>query len=84
MFPLHLHHDDVHGVAGKARWPLTRALTRLAPGLKIIHKAIITAKLRRLRSELIFHSGYFDEQSSDRDAAKLPQLPMILGDKWDF
>lgn len=77
MFPLHLHHDDVHGVAGKARWPLTRALTRL-------HKAIITAKLRRLRSELIFHSGYFDEQSSDRDAAKLPQLPMILGDKWDF
>jgi len=44
----------------------------------------VTAKLRRLQSELMRHGGNVYGQISDRDAEKFPQLPMMLGDKWDF
>jgi hypothetical protein len=84
MSLLHVQHDDLHVAAEKARWPLARAVARLAAAFKIIHRAIVTAKLRRLRSELMCHGGYLYEQPSDQDAAKIPQAPLILGDKWDF
>jgi len=47
-----------------------------------MHRAIVKAKLRRLRNELICRGGYVSEKYSD--ASKFPQAPMILGDKWDF
>ena len=84
MSLFHVHHDDPHGVVEKAGFPLARALARLAAAFKIVHRAIVAAKLRRLRNELTYHGGNVDGQPLDQDAAKFPQQPLILGDKWDF
>jgi hypothetical protein len=52
----------------------------MASAFKTMHRAIIAAKLHRLRNELMLHRG----TAGERDASKFPQRPMILGDKWDF
>jgi hypothetical protein len=61
---------------------------RLAAMLKTIHEAIIAARTRRLQRELKFHAdlgeGAFDRPLGEQDLRKIPQRPMILGDKWDF
>ena len=75
---------ELRGAAKKIRWPFARALARLAAAFKVIHRAIVAAKLRRLRSELMCHGGYVSDQPSDQDATKFPRPPLILGDKWDF
>jgi hypothetical protein len=51
-----------------------RATGRTGAVFKILHRAIVTAKTRRLERELMFHTG-------SHDAAKFPQLPLILGEK---
>jgi hypothetical protein len=60
--------------------------------LTTIHQAIIAAKMRRIRRELIFHAGFHDEWSRskwhegpgpDHELRDFPQRPLILGDKWD-
>jgi hypothetical protein len=60
--------------------------------LTTIHEAIVAAKMRRIRRELIFHAGTHDEWSRsrwretpgpDHELKDFPQTPMILGDKWD-
>jgi hypothetical protein len=85
----HLH-DDFAAPAGAGRLNLARAL---AGALKTIHMAILAAKTRRLQRELVFHADFgsqsLDEIVGERsltaeETAKLPQRPMILGDKWDF
>jgi hypothetical protein len=68
------------------------AVSRIGAVLGMLHQAIVTAKTRRLAHELMFRPDAYDEwfRGSDRepdlgkDAAKLPQRPLILGDKWDF
>jgi hypothetical protein len=64
---------------------VAKVRSRLKPLFKAIHKAIVTAKMRWLRSELTF-SGARENWSprTDADAARFPQRPLILGDKWDF
>jgi hypothetical protein len=84
MSLFHVHHHDLYGMAEKAGLSFARALVRLATAFKIIHHAIVVAKLRRLRNELTCHGGHVDGQPLDQDAAKFPQQPLILGDKWDF
>ena len=75
-----------HGELRRSRFPITRVRNRLKPLFKAIHDAIVTAKMRRLRSELAFHSTTHDNWTSgiDADVAKTPRRPLILGDKWDF
>ncbi len=60
--------------------------------LSTMHRAIIAAKMRRIRRELIFHAGSHDEWSrskwregsgSGHELRDFPQRPLILGDKWD-
>jgi hypothetical protein len=60
--------------------------------LTTIHEAIVAAKMRRIRRELIFHAGSHDEWSRskwreapapDHELRDFPQRPLILGDKWD-
>jgi hypothetical protein len=81
-------HDDFAATVGGSRVTLTRALAWLAAILKTIHESIVAAKTRRLRRELMFHSdggeGMLDRPSGEQDVRKIPQRPMILGDKWDF
>ncbi|TMJ54205.1 MAG: hypothetical protein E6G85_05635 [Alphaproteobacteria bacterium] len=79
----HVRQDDRNGATDAGRWPFARMLARLAVAFKIVHRAIVAAKLRRLRSELLCHGGYLCEQP-DRDAEKFPRPPLILDDKWDF
>jgi hypothetical protein len=68
------------------------AVSRIGAALGTLHQAIVTAKTRRLARELIFRPEAYDDWSKDlhkepdpgQDATKLPQRPLILGDKWDF
>ena len=65
------------------------AVSRVGAALKMLHQAVVTAKTRRLARELMFRPEAYDEWSREpekepKDATKLPQRPMILGDKWDF
>jgi hypothetical protein len=87
MTLFHLH-DDFAAAAGERRLTLARALARFAGGLKTIHEAIVAARTRRLQRELMFHAdfgeGVFDRPLGEQDAWRIPQRPMILGDKWDF
>jgi hypothetical protein len=92
MTVFYSHRDPRHGLAGASRsriaspWQALarrmgafarRATGRTGAALKILHRAIVTAKTRRLERELTFHAG-------SHDAAKFPQLPLILGEKWDL
>ena len=92
MTVFHLH-DDFAATTGESRLSFARASTWLAAALKTIHEAIVSAKTRRLQRELIFHgdlgSDSLDEIVGERplgpeEFARLPQRPMVLGDKWDF
>jgi hypothetical protein len=64
------------------------AVSRVGAALGLLHRAIVTAKTRRLARELAFRPGSQDDgfwgPDLDKDATKLPQRPLILGDKWDF
>ena len=87
MTLFHLH-DDFAAPAGKSRFTLTRASAWLVAALKTIHELIMAAKTRRLQRELMFHTDLGDaspgEDLGECDVRKIPQRPMILGDKWDF
>ena len=81
MFPM--NKDGGQDLAARsdmrAHGPLRRA-ARLA------RRAIIAAKLRRRRGELICHAAMSAGAAATpvTDAARWPQAPLILGDKWDF
>ncbi|HEV7635082.1 MAG TPA: hypothetical protein VGO54_06565 [Bradyrhizobium sp.] len=81
--------EDAAGLRRLARHAIGQAIN----ALKLMHRAIVAAKTRRLARELMLHAGSHyegvgsDARGSDgegRDAANYPQHPLILGDKWDF
>jgi hypothetical protein len=85
------HHDRLHGSAGAGYHPIVRTLKRVRSTLRIIHRAIAAAKIRRIRHELMLHGGAYHwaqkaahDGHAGEDAAKFPRRPLILGDKWDF
>ena len=83
MTLFHLH-DDFAATAGESRLTLGRAFAWFAAIFRTIHHAIVAAKTRRLQRELMFHADLGDEPFYGQDIGKLPQRPMILGDKWEF
>ena len=56
-----------------------RLIKRVRRGLRRFHAAIAAARLRRLRNELIGHSGFV----TARDALRQPRVPLIIGDEWN-
>ena len=109
MSIFHSHRDRFCDPAGEGRSALSllawraasrlhrlarRAMGRAGVVLGIIHRGIVTAKMRRLQRELLFHRGARDDGSVERrlhdvsgpdhDAAEFAQRPLLLGDKWDF
>jgi hypothetical protein len=86
MTLLPLQHGDLHASISGKRFTISKVTGRLRAAFRAIHEAIVTAKMRRLQSELMFHSGVREDWTSkpDTDAAKFPRRPLILGDKWDF
>ena len=63
-----------------------RAYSSLRRAVWLVRRAIVAAKLRRLRGELICQAGASIEHYARpvADAACWPRAPLILGDKWDF
>ncbi len=63
-----------------------RAYGALRRAISRARGAIVVAKLRLLRRELICHAGASVDAYAKpvADAARWPQAPLILGDKWDF
>jgi hypothetical protein len=89
MTLFHSHHGDSRGfgrLENGGRFSASRAIGKLAAALRVLHKAIVAAKMRRLRRELMFHSDAYENLASptETDVTKIPRCPLILGDKWDF
>jgi hypothetical protein len=82
MALLHLHRDNRVDFARMYRVVALRAFRRVRSVLGRIHLAIVAAKLRRLRSEMMFRPDY--GRAPEQDIAKHPQWPLIVPDKWDF
>jgi hypothetical protein len=80
MSVIHLHHDGARDF-GSA---ISRAFAWFGSAFKAMHQAIVAAKLERIESELVLRRGYRDDQPLQHDAARYPQRPLILSDKWDF
>ena len=75
--------DDHNDFTGPTR---IRACGPLRRAVWLARRAIVAAKLCRLRGELLCHAGVSvdDYAKPVADAARWPQAPLILGDKWDF
>jgi hypothetical protein len=84
MTLLHLRHDDISAFARDSGTPITRLFRRVFIAFRLLHRGIVRARLRRLRSELLFRRDYSEMLPLEEDATKFPQRPLILGDKWDF
>jgi hypothetical protein len=76
------HPSVARGLRGSSNFVLARVRRRIVAALKVMHRAIVAAKLRRLRNELMLHRSRAGHR--EIDAAKYPQCPMVLGEKWDF
>ena len=74
MSLFHMHRSEANGLR-----LAFRARRKLIAVLRVLHRAIITAKLRRLRHELVMYRT----APAEFDAAQFPQRPLMLGDKWD-
>jgi hypothetical protein len=86
------HHDHPRGRSGENRLFGIRPLRQLRAAFKMIRRSMAAAKIHRLRNELMFRASYHDDwaaQPYGQDhrelphAARFPQRPLILGDKWD-
>ncbi|HWZ38111.1 MAG TPA: hypothetical protein VNY08_07420 [Bradyrhizobium sp.] len=84
MTLLHQHHDETGGFARQNIFRIEKAARRIGAAFRTFHRAIVRAKLRRLRTELLLRPDYNEMFSPEQDASKFPQRPLILGDKWDF
>lgn len=63
------------------RW--ARFKKRIGAGFEWLHRAIVSAKLRRLQSRMMFRHDTDEMFPLERDLSKHAQRPLILGDKWD-
>lgn len=85
MTVFHTHPSGQHstrGLRSGGRRTIVRASRKIVSALKAMHRAVVAAKLRRLRNELMLHRSTAEYE--EFDATKFPQRPLILGDKWDF
>jgi hypothetical protein len=85
MTLLHSHRRELSGSRGLRRgrrFSGARAARMISAAFKTLHRAIVAAKLHRLRNELMLHRSA--QARTELDAAKFPQRPLTLGDKWDF
>jgi hypothetical protein len=84
MALLQLHHNQSRSVAQEKRSPLMRRLKRIGARISWLHRAIMSAKLRSLNRELMFRHDCEELLFPEHDIKKIPQRPLIVGDKWDF
>jgi hypothetical protein len=85
MTLFHSHCSEVFGSSGLrsgSRFSAAGATQKVSAALKMMHRAIVAARLRRLRNELMLHRNV--QARAEFDVSQFPQRPMVLGDKWDF
>jgi hypothetical protein len=70
--PIVYHSGQMH--LKRLRVLARKIRNRVRAAFTAIHQAIVAAKMRRVRRELMFHT---------QDLKDFPQRPLILGDKWD-
>jgi hypothetical protein len=85
------HQHRLHESDGTGLHPIMRTLKRVRSALRTLHRAIAAAKIRRIRNELMLHSGTHrwaqrsaHDRHTEKDATNYPRRPLVLGDKWDF
>jgi len=81
MTLLYQNEIRLRGTARAHRFSLARVLRRFGTTLRMIHRAIAAAKIRRLRNELLLHDEWIRWRGYD--AAKYPRQPLVLDEKWD-
>ena len=89
MTMLHTHPGARFGSRGLRRnsgFSAAGVTRKISAALRTIHHAIVEAKLRRLRNELMLHRHTSDDLGADQriDISRIPQRPVVLGDKWDY
>jgi hypothetical protein len=91
MALLDAHDLRLRGPARATRFTLARVFRRIGVAVKAIHRAIVAAKIHRLRNELLLHRGHegwagmnVDVGVRGEDATKYPRPPVVLGEKWDY
>ncbi len=79
MTALCSHQDRLHEPAGVGRSPIASGLGAL------VRRAISrTSDAFGSRADWSSEPAARGNRDSDSDAARFPQRPLILGDKWDF
>lgn len=88
MSLLHTYHSDLSGSRGlrrSSRLSGAGVIRKISSAFKAMHRAIIAAKLHRLRNELMLRRYVSENPGFDRpiDVSRFPQRPTVLGEKWD-
>jgi hypothetical protein len=81
------HHDKLHQLAGVSRPPIVPSLRRIyAKRLRALLRVAISRTSAAFISRDVrsLEPAMYGNWDSDNDAAKFPQRPLILSDKWDF
>src|SRR5262245_46197577 len=82
MTLFHTHRGEVFGSRGlRSGSRFSAARRKISAVLKMMHRAIVAAKLRRLRNELMLHGNV--QARAEFEVSLFPQRPMVLDDKWD-
>jgi hypothetical protein len=84
MILFRLHHDVTGNFAREKSLSISRLFRLVSAAFRLIHRGIVGAKLRRVRTEMLFRPDYDEMFEREHDASKFPQRPLIVGDKWDF
>ena len=84
MTLLYLRHNDISATRRDNGASMARLFRRVAVAFRLLHRGIVRAKLRRSHHEWLFRRDYIEMLPLEEDAAKFPQRPLILGEKWDF
>ncbi|MBR0752300.1 hypothetical protein JQ604_08895 [Bradyrhizobium jicamae] len=93
MTLLYQNEIRLRGTARARSFSPARVLRRLGATLRMIHRAIAAAKIRRLRNELRWHAASQRDgaltgdrrlANAGQDAESYPRQPVVLGEKWDY
>ncbi len=84
MALFHLHYDEARGFARENPLSLSRLFRRVGAAFKMLHRGIVSAKLRRARTEMLLRPDCDEMFDRAHDASKFPRRPLILDDKWNF
>jgi hypothetical protein len=82
MTMLHVRQPDISGFVPLAS--IAGLFRRTGAALGLLHQAVVSAKLRCAHRQLRCRHDYDELLESEHDLRRLPQRPLILGDKWDF